>query len=70
MWKITINLEKINDLSITDVENLDKKYFDKDGCLDIVKIKDYYVDCFLEELGLDKNNENLKKYIRYTAASI
>jgi hypothetical protein len=69
MWKITINLEKINDLSLTDLENLDRKYFDKDGNLKILELKDYYVDCFLEELGLDKNNKDIKKYVRYTAGS-
>jgi hypothetical protein len=69
MWKITINLEKINDLSITDLENLDRKYYDKDGNLKILELKDYYVDCFLEELKLDKNNEDIKKYVRYTVVS-
>jgi hypothetical protein len=69
MWKIIINLEKINDLSITDLENLDRKYYDKDGNLKILELKDYYVDCFLEELKLDKNNEDIKKYVRYTTVS-
>jgi predicted Zn-dependent protease with MMP-like domain len=69
MWEITINLEKINNLSANDIETLDAKYFDKDGNIKILEVKDYYVDCFLEELGLDKNNEDIKKYVRYTAKS-